>query len=203
VFIAPTALPEDPATLRQILRAALAEIERLRLLIAGLQRNRFGRRSERLDDPAFQQGVEDLEQSLAEQAAKLDAVQSSADTPAPEVTPRPHRAEAAQRNRGALPAHLPRVELVVDVEDKACPCCGGTLHVIGEDRAEMLDYVPAQVRVRVIRRPRYGCRACEEAVVQAPAPAWPPKRCWRTCWSINTATICRCIARRRSSPARA
>ena len=35
------------------------------------------------------------------------------------------------------------------------------LHVIGEDRAEMLDYVPAQFRVRVIRRPRYGCRACE------------------------------------------
>jgi transposase len=173
MFIAPTALPEDPATLQQILRAALAEIERLRLLIAGLQRNRFGRRSERLDDPAFQQGVEELEQSLAEQAAKLDAVQSSADTPAPEVTPRPHRAEPAQRNRGALPAHLPRVELVVDVEDKACPCCGGTLHVIGEDRAEMLDYVPAQVRVRVIRRPRYGCRACEEAVVQAPAPERP------------------------------
>ncbi len=139
--------------MQQILRAALAEIERLRLLIAGLQRNRFGRRSERLDDPAFQQGVEDLEQSLAEQAAKLDAAQSSADTPAP----RPRRAEPAQRNRGALPAHLPRVELVVDVEDKACPCCGGTLHVIGEDRAEMLDYVPAQVRVRVIRRPRGAC----------------------------------------------
>ncbi|HEY6355939.1 MAG TPA: IS66 family transposase [Burkholderiaceae bacterium] len=173
MFIAPTALPEDPATLQQILRAALAEIERLRLLIAGFQRNRFGRRSERLDEPAFQQGVEDLEQSLAEQAAKLDAVQSSADTPAPEATPRPRRAEPAQRNRGALPAHLPRVELVVDVEDKACPCCGGTLHVIGEDRAEMLDYVPAQVRVRVIRRPRYGCRACEEAVVQAPAPERP------------------------------
>ena len=73
VFIAPTALPDDPATLQQILRAALAEIERLRLLIAGLQRNRFGRRSEQLDDAAFQQGVEDLEQSLAEQAARLDA----------------------------------------------------------------------------------------------------------------------------------
>jgi transposase len=47
------------------------------------------------------------------------------------------------------------------------------LHVIGEDRAEMLDYVPAQLRVRAIRRPRYGCRACEEAVVQAPAPERP------------------------------
>jgi len=37
----------------------------------------------------------------------------------------------------------------------------------------MLDYVPAQLRVRVIRRPRYGCRACEEAVVQAAAPERP------------------------------
>ena len=63
--------------------------------------------------------------------------------------------------------------MVIDVEDKACPCCRGMLHVIGEDRAEMLDYVPAQLRVRVIRRPRYGCRACEEAVVQAPAPERP------------------------------
>ncbi len=53
------------------------------------------------------------------------------------------------------------------------PAAAARLHVIGEDRAEMLDYVPAQVRVRVIRRPRYGCRACEEAVVQAPAPERP------------------------------
>ena len=37
----------------------------------------------------------------------------------------------------------------------------------------MLDIVPAQLRVRVIRRPRYGCRACEGAVVQAPAPERP------------------------------
>jgi hypothetical protein len=37
----------------------------------------------------------------------------------------------------------------------------------------MLDYVPAQFRVRLIRRPRYGCRACENAVVQAAAPDRP------------------------------
>src|SRR4051812_37952974 len=53
------------------------------------------------------------------------------------------------------------------------PCCGGTLHAIGESREEMLDIVPAQLRVRVIRRPRYACRTCEEAVVQAPAPERP------------------------------
>jgi transposase len=79
----------------------------------------------------------------------------------------------AKRNRGALPAHLPQIEVVVDVEDKARPCCGGTTHGIGEDLAEMLDYAPAQLRVKVIRRPRRGCRACEGAGVQAPAPDRP------------------------------
>ena len=37
----------------------------------------------------------------------------------------------------------------------------------------MLDIVPAVIRVQRIRRPRYGCRGCEGAVVQAPAPARP------------------------------
>jgi len=63
--------------------------------------------------------------------------------------------------------------VVIDVEDKTCPCCSGALHLIGEDRAEQLDNIPAQLRVRVTRRPRYGCRACEGAVVQAPAPERP------------------------------
>jgi transposase len=47
------------------------------------------------------------------------------------------------------------------------------LHAIDETRTEMLHRVPAQLRVKVIRRPRYGCRACAEAVVQAPAPERP------------------------------
>jgi transposase len=71
------------------------------------------------------------------------------------------------------------------------------LHAIGEDTSEMLDIVPAQLRVRVIRRPRYGCRACEEAVVQAPAPERPitggmaTRRCSRTCWWPSTpTTVC-------------
>jgi transposase len=63
--------------------------------------------------------------------------------------------------------------VVVDVADKTCPCCQGPLHRIGEDSAEMLEYVPALLRVKVIRRPRYGCRSCESAVVQVPAPERP------------------------------
>ena len=145
--------------------AAQAEIEKLRLLIRQLQRGQFGRRSERLDPDQLQLGLEDLEQTAAAAEAAQEEVAARSSTPRP---PRVRR-----RNLGALPAHLPRVEVLVDVEDKSCPCCGGALHVIGEDTSEMLDIVPAQLRVKVIRRPRYGCRACEEAVVQAPAPERP------------------------------
>jgi transposase len=176
VFKAPADLPDDPATLQAILRAALAEIERLQFQLASLKRNRFGRRSEKLDDETLQQATEDLEQSVAEKMAALEAAAKPADppaqSPAAKIKP-PANGAPPKRNRGALPAHLPRVEVIVDIEDKACACCGGLLHQIGEDRAEMLDYVPAQFQVRVIRRPRYGCRACENAVVQAPAPDRP------------------------------
>ena len=149
------ALPDDPTLLQHLLLEAQAEITRLQMLLAVLLRNRFGRRSERLGEEALQQGIEDAEQSLGEQPA--------AERPA----------KPPKRNRGSLPEHLPRVEVVVDIADKTCACCGAPLHAIAEDRAEMLDYVPAQIRVQVIRRPRYGCRACEGAVVQAPAPERP------------------------------
>ena len=36
----------------------------------------------------------------------------------------------------------------------------------------MLDWVPAQLRVLRIRRPKYGCRACGK-LHQAAAPEWP------------------------------
>jgi transposase len=145
--------------------AAQAEIEKLRLLIRQLQRGQFGRRSERLDPDQLRLGLEDLEQVAAAAEAAQEAASRSSDAPRP---PRVRR-----RNLGALPAHLPRIGVLVDVEDKTCPCCGGALHTIGEDTSEMLDLVPAQLRVKVIRRPRYACRSCEETVVQAPAPERP------------------------------
>ena len=137
-----------------------AEIERLQSIVDAFMRHRFGARSEQLDPDQLQLGLEDVETALGQARAARDAAtgQSRSD--------RPRKA-----NRGSLPAHLERIEQVVDIEDKACPCCGGALHQIGEDVAERLDVVPITFRVLVTRRPRYGCRACEGAVVQAPAPA--------------------------------
>jgi transposase len=143
-----------------------AENERLRAMLATLRRMLFGARSERHEaDPAqLALGLDDLASAPAEpepQAAHKPRRQPP--------TPRPK----AARNIGALPIHLPRVEVVLEPEVSVCPCCQGKLHRIGDDVSEMLDIVPAIVRVKRIIRPRYGCRACESAVVQAPAPPRP------------------------------
>jgi hypothetical protein len=134
----------------------------LRQLIRQLQRMQFGRRSEKLDPDQLNLALEDLEQAVAE----VEAEQEKADPALRKAC-----SERRRAGRGPLPEHLPRVEIVIAPEDTACRCCGGAMHVIGEDRSQRLDVIPAQYQVIVTRRPKYACRACQEAVVQAPAPA--------------------------------
>ena len=114
-------LPDDVDALRRMVgelvaareteRAeAQAEIERLRRLVASLQRNRFGRRSERLDDDQLRLGLEDLDGDIARAEADLPA--------APPSRSRPRR---DSDGRPSLPEHLPREERVLDVD--ARPAC--------------------------------------------------------------------------------
>ncbi len=123
------------------------------------------------------------------------------------LPPATAKAQRPRADRPSLPAHLPREELRLDLEHQVCPCCGGELHVIGETVSEMLDHVPARLRVIRICRPRYGCRTC--GTIQAPAPerpiakAWPVPPCSPTSWSPSTATTFRFTGRARSSPAKA
>ena len=166
-------LPTDADALRALLiaervrhAAELARIEserdRLRALIHALQRHRFGRRSERLDPDQRALALEDVEQSLA----GAEAVAERTASPAQRSRP----AHRRKPNRGALPAHRPRIETLVDVADAVCPCCASPMHRIGEDVSERLDVIPAQFRVLVVRRPKYACRSCPGTVIRAAAP---------------------------------
>jgi transposase len=157
-------LPSDTTLLHRLVRDMAAvverrdgEIERLQLIIRQLQRAQYGRRSERLDADQLALGLEDVESDLAHAEAQ----------PKPEAKPKD-----AKPRRKPLPNNLPREDVVLDAAADACPCCGGTLHSIGESVSEMLDWVPARLRVIRIRRPKYGCRACG-TVHQAPAPERP------------------------------
>jgi len=115
-----TALLEERTSTVARLRAerdtANAEVEKLRVMIRQLLRAQYGRRSETLDPDQLQLGLEEVEQSLG-----------SAQAPAPAATQPTAARQPAQRNRGALPRHLPRYEVIVDIDDKSCPCCSGPL----------------------------------------------------------------------------
>ena len=138
------------------------EIERLQRIIKQLQRARFGRRSERLDSDQLAFGLEDLGADIAR-----------AETGLPPLAPgKEQKPGSASDDRPSLPDHLPREDVKLDIGAGACPCCGGAIHKIGETVSEMLDYVPARLRVLRIRRPKYGCRACG-TIHQAPAPERP------------------------------
>ena len=155
-------LPSDVAALHHLVRDMAAvvehrdgEIERLQTIIKQLQRAQFGRRSERLDLDQLALGLEDLDSDIG---------RAEASGPHVDVEIADKRAR-----RKPLADHLPREEVVMDVATDACPCCGGVLHSIGESVSEMLDWVPAQLRVVRITRPKYACRACNKAT-QAAAP---------------------------------
>ena len=162
------ALPDDVETLHHLIgdlvaareneRAeARAEIDRLRHIVKLLQRNRFGRRSERLDNDQMLLGLEDVDTHIAR--AEISLPQSS--------TAKPRAQDNADQPPG-LPDHLEREDVHLDIDAETCPDCGGAIHHIGETVSEMLDWVPARLRVIRTRRPRYGCRACG-TVHQAPA----------------------------------
>jgi transposase len=168
-------LPDEVDALRALVLAAWAERDsavaerdtlaeqndRLRHLLLKLRRLQFGRKSERLPEEQLQLGFEDLETAIARGEAEAEQR-----NPAVRET----RTTRRRASRGALPAHLPRIEVVLAPDDTACPCCRATMAVIGEDRSERLDVIPAQFRVLVTRRTKLACRACAGMVVQQPAP---------------------------------
>jgi transposase len=134
--------------------SALQENEKLLLILSQYKRALFGRRSEKMDADQLQLLLSGNEASIVAGAANENAAADGAgnDTKAgaPDKLARPR----PNRNRGMLPVHLPRVDVVIDVESKFCPCCGGSLHKIGETVKEMFDVVPVQYRVKRMVRPR-------------------------------------------------
>ncbi|MFL6935533.1 MAG: IS66 family transposase [Xanthobacteraceae bacterium] len=156
--------------------AALAERDTLAVrnmklehIVAEMRRAMFGRRAERIDDNQLALVLEALET----EHAKTEAEAEKAD---PKLKSERARKRRASRNDNL--DHLPHEEVVIEPESKVCPCCSGTLHMIGEDVSKRLDKQPAKLTVVVTRRPKYACRSCEKngadevaGIIQAPAPA--------------------------------
>ena len=109
--------------------AALAEVQeanrRLEDILRSSQREKFGKRSEKLSPDQFNLPLEDAD--LAQ--GVLEAAQEKAEAALQRArgeTPR-----KPKRNRGYLPPHLPRVERVIEPASTLCPCGCGEMARIG------------------------------------------------------------------------
>ena len=156
-------LPSDPAELRrtaeglvQLVKSQALKIAKLEHQLAGHRRQRFGSKSETMDQLQLR-----LEEEEIAASKTMAPVQN--DNAEPKAKPK----------RKPLPAELPRNEEVLS-PGEAC-ACGGKLRVLGEDVTEELDYIPGRFVVKRIVRPRMACRSCEK-IQQAPLPSRPIER---------------------------
>src|SRR6202162_6038258 len=122
--------------------AALHENEKLLLILSQYKRALFGRRSEKMDADQLQFLLSGNEQSIVADAANENAAADAAGNDTKASAPDKPARLRPNRNRGMLPAHLPRVDVVIDVESKICPCCGGSLPQLRETVEEMFVCVP-------------------------------------------------------------
>jgi transposase len=172
----PEALPNDIATLREMITDLIGQLHKKDALVEHLQRqlekllrHRYGRKSETIDwgNGLFPKEVLEAllteKNALAQQPPEKETVTYERDKPAP----RGH-------GRKELPAHLERVREVVDLpeEQKTCSVCGTEKLRIREEVSEQLEYVPASLFVRQTVRPVYACPK-EHEVSIAPPPSNP------------------------------
>jgi transposase len=154
------------------LTTVLLEIEHMKMQLASLRRQRYGQSSEKLDRDIAQleMRLEDLEETAGEQIA-ADPKPPELESEAGSQTTKLQRKPAGRK---PLPEHLPR-EIVVHEPEITCICgsCDpARLARLGDSTTEVLEKIPATLKVIRHVRPKYACRVCE-TVFQAPAPDLP------------------------------
>ncbi|MGC2331556.1 MAG: IS66 family transposase [Candidatus Acidiferrales bacterium] len=159
-----TTQQEEILSQREQLASRDVEIEHLKLLIAKLRRMQFGRSSEKRDRQIEQLELQ-LEELEARRTKEAGAVEKSALA----------GICVARPIRRPLPDHLPREVRKVLPKQEACPDCGGKLKHLGEDVSEILEYVPASLKVIRYVRSKLACAGCDR-IVQAEAPSRPIER---------------------------
>ena len=150
-----------------LVKAKDIEIAVLTDRVASLLLALYGKKSEKLklaeEPPIF-----DEPNLTPEEQAEAEAVDAEI-TIASHTRKRPSRAGIPIDRK--LPEALERIPQVYDLPEAEKICaCGGCLHYIGDECSEKLEIIPAQIRVIVITRKKYACRACTDGIKTAEAP---------------------------------
>ena len=123
-------------------------------------RYRFGRKSERyidLDNP---------------QLSLIDTLPAENDASIDDSEEEDQTTKLRKRSKKTFAAHLPRIEVVIPVEEHDITCqCGCRKAVINHERHERLNYQPPVYEVIVELREVVACpKGCEKEVVTADKP---------------------------------
>lgn len=133
------------------------EIKLLKEQISFLMDRLYGRKSEKFP-------YDDRQLLLFEE--RQDAAVPAIVPEEPEKTPSKN---GKKRGRKALPAELPRVEVIHDLDEKDKVCeCGCVKSRCGEETSEQYDVIPATYRVIRHIRIKYACKACEGVESEKP-----------------------------------
>jgi transposase len=148
------------------LRQALLEL-------AELKRQLFGERSDQLtpeEEGQLAEVAADLKEQLQRDPPVSDEVLAD-EAEEKSVSKDSPQGRRPRRGRHPLPEHLERQTVVLEPEGlEPCEHCGRSPERIGEEVSEELEYVPAQLVVRRMVRPKYACRCGGGGVRIAPLP---------------------------------
>jgi transposase len=167
-------LEESWAVLLAALEAALVQTRDLRLLVAKLQRERLGLRSERVASAQlallFEALVEQGPLTEAEVARETEA-DAALDREIAEAT-QAARAARTRLGRRVRTRGVPQQAHAVRVPEaeQVCGICARPMAKIGVDVTRRLEYVPGHFIEHAYQRDKYGCGTCKEGVTTAPAP---------------------------------
>ncbi len=149
-------LPNSTKLLKELVIESFNEIAVLKEQIQSLRAVIFGRKSEKSKS---ENCAEQLLMDFGEDADAETAVENTVKAPETiQITAH----SRTKKGRKSLAEHFPREERVIDIpdEDKVCEC-GCIKTVIGCEKSEQLEYIPAKHKVIVNVRPKYACRKCE------------------------------------------
>lgn len=182
-------LPNDIDALRRVAADFARELRQFQLANAALLNQnavlqeqinlllhkRFGANSEKYR--AEQSDLFNEAESFAEEgggeADVTDAESSAQETPV-EAALTSEQPAPRKSGRKALPAELPRVEIIHDLPEEQRHCSEGhALKEIGDEISEQLDIVPAKVQVLRHIRKKYACPCCQAEVKTTPLPPQP------------------------------
>jgi hypothetical protein len=125
MVLPPEKLPRNPDQLIEIILDLRSEVETLRTSVKKLKAIIFGARSEKSAVIIAEQlplGLGDVEaQAVLPAPANDDGQDDGGKTRNVGSRKKP------KRNIGALPAHLPRFDMVIEPETTMCSCCAGAL----------------------------------------------------------------------------